>query len=253
MTKPIIAINCDIKHNDEVCADYLSEYIAYPDAIELAGGIPLLVPPVGDDADLRQILDGVDGLVLVGGDDFEPSVFGQEKHEKATLMFPRRQAFDFRLTKMAVGMKLPVLGVCCGGQILNLALGGTLHQHVPDVYGMQIVHARGKELALRGEQRLHKVEVEPDTLLAGIVGAGELDVNTIHHQAVDRLADGLRVSSRAVDGLVETIEYADQRNNGFLLGVQWHPEQLCAKRPKHLALFEALVAAAIEYREGRRV
>ncbi len=253
MQKPIIAINCDIKHNEEVCADYLSEYTDYPDSIERAGGIPLLVPPLADDADLREVLRGVHGIVLVGGDDFEPSVFGQEKHEKATLMFPRRQEFDFRLTAMVLEMGLPVMGVCCGEQIINLALGGTLHQHVPDAYGMQIVHARGKELARCGEHRYHKVEVEPDSLLAEIIGAGEVKVNSIHHQAIDKLAEGLRVSARSVDGLVEVIEYADRREKGFMLGVEWHPEQLSAQQPEHLALFEALVKAAIEYRNGGRV
>ena len=252
MTKPIIAINCDIKHNKEVCADYLSEYIAYPDAVERAGGIPLLIPPVSDDADLREILKGVHGMVLVGGDDFEPSVFGQEKHEKATLMFPRRQAFDFRLTAMVLKMGLPVMGVCCGEQILNLALGGTLHQHVPDVYGLQIIHARGEELARRGEERYHRVNIEPDSLVAEIVNATTVEVNTNHHQAVAELAEGLRVTARSVDGLVEAFEYSERREKPFLLGVQWHPERICAEHPKHLALFEALVAAAVEYRDGRR-
>ena len=253
MQKPVIAINCDIKRNEEVCADYLSTYTDYPDSVERAGGVPLLIPPLADEADLREVLKGVHGIVLTGGDDIDPAAYGQEWHEKSTPIFPRRQNFDLRLVPIVLEMGLPTLGVCDGHEEINIALGGTLHQHVPDVYGMQIIHARGKELARRGEERYHNVSIEPDSMVAEITGKTRLEVNSIHQQAIDRLGEGLRVTARSIDGVIEAIEYADRREKPFILGLQWHPERLSANRPDQLALFEALVRAAIEYRAGERV
>ncbi len=249
MTKPIIAINCDIKRNEEVCADYLSTYTAYPDSVEKAGGIPLLIPPLADDSDLDKVLAAVDGLVLTGGDDINPDMFGQAMHEKSTLMFPRRQDFDFRLLTMALEMKIPILAVCGGLQQINIALGGSLHQHIADAYGEQIIHIRGKELSRRGEERYHGVRLAPDSLIAGIIGKETIEANSIHHQAVDRLGEGLKAVGHSVDGVIEALEFIDKTDRGLLIAIQWHPEHL-SDRPEHLALFESLVGAAVEYREG---
>ena len=192
----------------------------YVDAVQLAGGMAVLLPP--DPALLarpQELLELLDGLLLAGGADIDPGAYGQAVHAETQDSVPERDAFEIALTRGAIERDLPVLGICRGMQLINVALGGTLTQHLPE-------HLRGEEVhrkvigSFDGSE--HRVEVFADTLARRVIGDGSHPTKSHHHQGVDRVGEGLRVSARAVeDGLVEAIELPDR---SFVLGVQWHPE-----------------------------
>jgi putative glutamine amidotransferase len=191
-------------------------------ALEAAGAMPVVLPPVGD---AEAVLARLDGICLSGGPDLDPAAYGaRERHPELGETEPSLDAFELALARAALAAGTPILGVCRGAQALNVAAGGTLHQHL-----------EGHRQTEPGTLATEIVQVADATLLARILGAGPLAVNTFHHQAVDRVGAGLRVVARAVDGTVEAIEGA-----GFTLGVQWHAEALA----EHLPLFAALVDAA---------
>jgi putative glutamine amidotransferase len=196
--------------------------VTYLLAIERAGGVPVVLPPIVDDVDC--VVERVDGVCLSGGPDLDPAAYGaHERHAELGPTEPPLDAFELALARAAIARGTPLLGICRGAQALNVACGGTLHQHVP-----------GHRQAEPGATATHDVEVLPGTRLAALLGAGTLAVNSFHHQAVDRLGRGLSIAARAADGTVEAIEGA-----GFVLGVQWHAEALADRR-----LFEALTIAA---------
>jgi putative glutamine amidotransferase len=202
--------------------------MTYLRAVERAGGVPVVLPPCVTDLD--GLLARLDGVCLSGGPDLDPEAYGAaERHAELGPTEPSLDAFELALARAAMERAVPVLGICRGSQALNVACGGTLHQHVP-----------GHRQAEAGTQTTHAVDVLAGTRLAGVIGAWALPVNSFHHQAVDRLGRGLRVAARAGDGTVEAIEGTGAR---FVLGVQWHAEAL-AEEPLHLGLFAALVQAA---------
>jgi putative glutamine amidotransferase len=191
-------------------------------ALEAAGAMPVVLPPIGDAA---AVLDRLDGVCLSGGPDLDPAAYGAPgRHPELGPTEPSLDAFELALARAARERGMPVLGVCRGAQALNVACGGTLHQHVPG--------HRQSEAATRPT---HDVHVDAGSRVARLLGAGRQAVNSFHHQAVDRLGAGLRAVAHAPDGTVEAIE-----GEGFLVGVQWHAETLAAHGP----LFEALVLAA---------
>ncbi len=241
--KPIVGLNCSYKPNRKYAAHESFVFEQYYDSVASAGGLPVLLPPLADDASLDALLRLCRGLVLIGGDDMDPSRYGQKPHEKTEVMQPRRDEFDFRLARAAVRLGVPTLAICGGCQLLNVAQGGTLHQHVPDVYGEGVLHAPTDEMRKEGRERMHGVHIEKGTLLHSVVGRDELEVNSSHHQSVDRPADGLRVSARSPDGVIEALEWTDQPGRPFVLAVQWHPERISSVR-EHMLLFEALVNTA---------
>jgi putative glutamine amidotransferase len=199
---------------------------AYVDAVERAGGVPLLVPP---GAAIDETLDVVDGLIFSGGSDLDPELYGAEAHAETAGIVRERDDFELALMQAALGRDLPVLAICRGSQILNVALGGGLEQHVPDRVGTD-VH---KETA--GVFAEHDVALVPETQLASILGERH-DVKSHHHQGFGELGRGLREAARAPDGTLEAVEDPARR---FTLGVLWHPEE-----GDDMALFEALVEAA---------
>ena len=233
MSGPRIGLNCDVATpggKDRVTVPWV-----YLDAVQRAGGLPMLLPPVDAEGAVAAYLADIDGLVLIGGADYDPQLYGQSAHAKTKLVAERRQRFDVRLAKAAAAAGVPTLGICGGIQLLNVALGGTLIQHIADAVPEALTHTRSGEA-----EGFHEVTVAGGSRLAGVVGAGPLEVNSSHHQAIGEPAPGLTVTARAPDGVVEAVEGTGE---AFLLGVQWHPERL-ADRPEHLALFQALVAAA---------
>jgi len=203
---------------------------AYVRAVTRAGGVPLLVPP---GAAVEETLDAVDGLIFSGGSDLDPDLYGADAHDETGGIVRERDEFELALMQAALARDLPVLAICRGSQVLNVALGGVLEQHVPDRVGTD-VH---KETA--GVFAEHDVELVPETQLASILGDRH-DVKSHHHQGFGDLGRGLREAARAPDGTVEAVEAPDRR---FALGVLWHPEE-----GEDLALFEALVEAAAERR-----
>jgi putative glutamine amidotransferase len=197
--------------------------ITYTQSIERAGAIPVVLPPVV--SDLESLIARLDGVCLSGGPDLDPDAYGARvRHAELGPTEPSLDAFELALARAALERDMPVLGICRGAQALNVACGGTLHQHLP-----------GHRQSEPGCTATHEVEVLPRTRLAALIGAGVHAVNSFHHQAVDRVGSGLRVSARAADGTVEAIE----GGRGFAVGVQWHAETLADGR-----LFEALADAA---------
>jgi putative glutamine amidotransferase len=217
--------------------------MTYVRAIESAGALPVVLPPVGQ-ADVRRLVARLDGLVLSGGPDLAPAAYGAEPHLELGSTEPSLDAFEFALARQAVGVKLPILGICRGAQTLNVAAGGTLHQHLPDVVGDAISHRQ----TVDGHVPTHPVAVLPGSRLAVALGATHLSVNSFHHQAVDRLGDGLRACAWAPDGTIEAIEDPEQ---AFVVAVQWHAETLRGV-PGHPALFEELVRVAAGSTQLRR-
>ena len=205
--------------------------LTYLRAIEQAGGLPVVLPPV-DAACVPLLLDRLDGLCLSGGPDLDPAAYGARRHHEVGPTEPALDAFELALAREADRRGIPTLGVCRGAQTLNVARGGTLHQHVED--------HRQTELAT---VPTHEIDVVLPSRVGRIVGCARMAVNSFHHQAVDQLGAGLRVAACADDGVIEGIEAPE---HPFLIGVQWHVETL-VDRPGHLALFRGLIRAA-----GRR-
>src|SRR5215213_5523441 len=194
----------------------------YLQALERAGAVPVVLPPCV--SDLGALLSRLDGVCLSGGPDLDPDAYGsRERHAELGPTEPSLDDFELALARAALARGVPLLGICRGAQALNVACGGTLHQHLP-----------GHRQSEPGCRVTHEVEVLPGTRLAGLIGAGPLAVNSFHHQAVERLGRGLRVAARAADGTVEAIE-----GPGFAIGVQWHAEALADGR-----LFAALASAS---------
>ena len=209
--------------------------LAYVDAVEAAGGRALLVPPSA--GGVEETLDVLDGLILSGGADLDPASYGAEAHPETSDVRPERDSAELALLEAALARDLPVLAVCRGSQVLNVALGGDLVQHLPEVVG----HKGHKHTP--GVFADHDVDVLPGTKLHEVIGE-HAPVKSHHHQGYGRLGDGLREAARADDGTLEAIEDPRRR---FALGVLWHPEE-----GEDAALFQALVAEAKRYREERR-
>ena len=208
--------------------------MTYMRAVDAAGGLPIVLPPVALE-NVPDLLERLDGICLSGGPDLDPDAYGaSSRHPELGPTEPTLDAFELAVAHAADTAGLPLLGICRGAQALNVARGGTLHQHVA-----------GHRQAAMGTVRTHSVTVVAGSRLAAITGGGELEVNSFHHQAVDTPGAGLKVVAHAVDGTAEAIE---DRTRELFVGVQWHAETLM-DRPEHGALFSALVDAA---QTGRR-
>jgi putative glutamine amidotransferase len=217
----------------DVRASFLPE--VYLDAVTRSGGIAVLLPPQPVTAEIAdRVLDGLDGLIVTGGKDVDPARYGQAPHPSTDRPALDRDDWEDALLRAAIRRELPFLGICRGAQMLNVALGGTLIQHLPDVVGSDRYNIGGDKF------NQVAVEVEPGSELSDLVGAGVAG-KVHHHQAIDRLGDGLSVSARAEDGIIQAIELDSVP---FGVAVQWHPEE----SQDDLRLFAGLVEAARAYR-----
>jgi putative glutamine amidotransferase len=207
----------------------------YVEAVGRAGALAVVVPPLPGPA-IPALLDRVDGICLSGGPDLHPSAYGAAPHPQLGPTEPHLDAFELALARAADERDMPILAICRGAQVLNVARGGTLHQHLPDVVGEAVSH-RQRQVA--GEVT-HGVTVAPESRLAEIVGRRDVRVNSFHHQAVQLLGERLSLSAWAEDGTVEAFEAVDR---SFVVGVQWHAECL-VDHAEQAALFTALVAAS---------
>jgi putative glutamine amidotransferase len=212
--------------------------LTYMRAIEAAGGIPVVVPPLSGDA-VVPLLGQVAGVCLSGGPDLDPVAYGTCRHELTGPTWEHLDRFELDLARAADAQGLPILAVCRGMQVLNVSRGGTLHQHLPDVAGDRIQHRQIEESG----RPTHWVAIDLDSRLGGILGSQRKMVNSFHHQAVNTLGQRLRVSARASDGTIEAVEAVDRN---FVLGVQWHAECLAAQKD-HAGVFRAFIEAARWY------
>ena len=237
--KPVIGLTTYLEQAKTGIWDVPAAFLpkVYFEAVNRAGGIAVLLPPQPVDANVAaRVLDGLDGLIITGGKDVDPARYGQEPHPATDEPRRDRDAWEDALLTAAIERELPFLGICRGAQVLNVALGGTLHQHLPDVLGTTRYNAGG------GTFTENMVAVEASTRLATVLsGTDSLAIKSYHHQAIDVLADGLVVSARSDDGTVQAVELEAVP---FGLAVQWHPEE----NPDDIRLFEGLVEAARKYR-----
>jgi putative glutamine amidotransferase len=238
-SRPVLGLTTYLQQAQTSVWDVRASFLPaiYFEGVNLAGGIAVLLPPQPVDADVAErILDGLDGLIITGGRDVDPATYGQQKHaatDEAVADNRQRDALEFALVTGAIGRRIPVLGICRGAQVVNVALGGTLHQHLPDVVG-HTHHQEGNAVFSTSA-----VRTVPGTRLAGLIGESS-DAQCYHHQAIDRLGDGLIVSAQDSDGIIEAVEIPGER---FVLAVQWHPEE----RLDDLRLFAGVVEAAAAY------
>ncbi|WP_460723056.1 gamma-glutamyl-gamma-aminobutyrate hydrolase family protein [Microbacterium aureliae] len=210
-------------------------------SVTAAGGVAVLLPPQGDpdpEAAAAAVLDGLDGLILTGGLDVQPELYGQERHPLTDPARPDRDAWELALVRGAEERGIPVLAICRGLQLVNVARGGTLHQHLPEALGTERYRIGGGVFAD------NIVDVAPGTRLAGMLGAGDFAVHSYHHQGIDRLGDGLVAVAHTDDGLVQAFESTGE---SYLVGVQWHPEENIEDK----RLFAGLVAQAAGYAARR--
>jgi len=238
--QPIIGVTCDLDLGTgrESRAPGRKIHILYDDyvqAILSSGGLPVLLPPVLGAANRTAYVEHLHGLVIPGSPaDIDPACYGEEPHQRLGPVNPLRTNFEIQLARLAVTRGLPVFGVCGGAQVLNVALGGSLYQDIPSQIPKAYKHSGFSEPA-------HTIDLVPGTRLATIVGAHELRVNSLHHQAIKVPGHGLVVSASARDGVIEAVEIPDQP---FVVGVQWHPERLFIEDKTAQQLFTAFVQAA---------
>ena len=207
---------------------------AYLDGVTRGGGVAVLLPPQPVDTGAAgRVLDALDGLIITGGRDVDPGSYGHEPHPETDEPARDRDAWEFALTDAALQRRMPILGICRGAQVLNVALGGTLHQHLPDVIGHSGHRAGDAVFATSA------VRTVAGSRVAGMVGSSA-EVKCYHHQAIDRLGDGLVVSAADADGVIEAVEIPGP---DFVVAVQWHPEETL----EDLRIFSGLVQAARDY------
>lgn len=221
-------------------ADNIGVPVPYVDALRRAGGLEAVVMTEPLDADeLEESLDRFDGVLLLGGGDLDPSTYGAAPAEKAYGIHEPRDASELALTRAAVDRGMPVLAICRGHQVLNVALGGALDQHIPDRDGVEEHGTPGKP----GGARVHDVGIDTGTRLAAAMRTLRAACSCHHHQAVERPGAGLRVTAQADDGVVEATELADS-DGPWVVSVQWHPEDTAATDATQQGLFDELVRAA---------
>jgi putative glutamine amidotransferase len=238
-TRPVIGINADFMPGSKTTSPRARLHAGYFDAVLAAGGLPVILPPLGKPAEIDAFLDRVDGFFLSGGLDLDPRKQKLPPHPAVQPMAERREQSDRLLVVSLLKRQVPLLAVGVGLHQLNVACGGTLYLHLPEDLPRALPHRD-----LTGGPHRHAVLLEPHTTIDEIYGGGEIRVNSDHHQAVREIGEGLRVGARAPDGVIEAIETED--TNWFCVAVQWHPESETASALDR-QLFEAFVEAALRH------
>jgi putative glutamine amidotransferase len=240
--KPLIGINSDFRPEKADAFPFSWVHAGYYDSVSKSGGIPVILPPLTNDDDLRQVVETLDGIVLTGCKlDLDPVRMGYDKHPASRPMPARREDFDRRLAELAFERKIPVLAIGAGMQTLNVICGGTLFQHIAEDILKPLHHRDPVEERLR-----HLIEIVPGTRMDQIYGPGEIRVNSDHHMAIDNLASMFRVSATCPDGVIEAYESAVE--NWFVLGVQFHPESHTASA-LDLQVFESFIEGCVQHVE----
>ena len=238
MKRPVIGISAANIFNERM----YSQRITYPQAIEAAGGLPLLLPCLPSAEHAAQVVSLLDGLLVPGGADVEPSFYGEERLPECGSSLESDDVYDLALIREAARQGKPILAICRGMQLVNTAFGGTLYQDIPAQTGSALRHP----MLEGGIENYHTAAIAEGSRLARILGAGEIRINSSHHQAVKMPAKGFTVTAKAPDGIVEAMESAD----GRILCVQWHPERMVdEERFRHL--FEMFVEQCTESRQPR--
>ena len=246
MHTPIVAVTASTKDFEGARRVRLNE--SYVSSVRAAGLVPIILAPL-EPTSIDRVLEMVQGVVLTGGEDVDPGEYGAPMHPRCNPPHVQRDKCELAVARRARELGLPTLGICRGIQVINVALGGTLIQDIPSERPSEVRHDSEAER----DVRVHDVHVEKDSLLAEALGATDIQVNSYHHQAVDRVAPGIRVTARAPDGIIEGLESAD--DDWWMLAVQWHPEDLVEDaRSWDRGLFRAFAEGIVtrEAAGGRR-
>ncbi len=217
----------------------------YINAVMLSGGVPLAVPNIEGEENLDELVKLADGILFSGGEDVHPRYFKEEVLAGNMKICERRDKFEMGLAERVLPMDMPVLGICRGMQLLNIAAGGNIYQDIPMMYQTGLRHSNPDSSK---SDIVHTVKLQEGTRISGYYGPGSKGVNSFHHQAVKELAPAFLAAAYAEDGLIEAYENIGDR---FLVGVQWHPEMLFEKYPEELEIFKAFVESAKEYRDRK--
>lgn len=233
--KPIIGIVSNVlQHSNDFKGNVEVSYTIrdFIKGVNSVGGIPITIP-ISLEEDVKVYIDMIDGLLLAGGQDVSPFLYGEEPIIELGNTFLERDLFEIALIKEAMQQKKPIFGICRGLQIINVALGGTLHQDIPSQYKTTLKHNQQEEQAL---YPIHTINIDKDSILYDIVGEGAR-VNSLHHQSIKDLAGNLKVTARSIDEIVEGVESTDKEQ--YILAVQWHPEILLRNNDKSSKLLFA--------------
>jgi putative glutamine amidotransferase len=236
MKKPLIGIIGSLSVDQgEMFPGYERAFVNddYVQAVAMAGGIPFILPLISDPDAIREQVESMDAVIISGGVDVNPLLYGEEPVSELGYLCPERDVYDLEAVRIILEMDKPVIGICRGMQIMNVISGGTLYQDLSKNEVGKVKHLQNSKPDLA----THSVDVAEGTKLFGILG-GSAMVNSYHHQAVKELAPGFRVSARAKDGIIEAIE----KEEGFAIGVQWHPEMIARKDSRMLELFRELIS-----------
>jgi putative glutamine amidotransferase len=242
---PIIGITATLKEDMDAVAErplgrFVRADLDYVEGVEGGGGVPVVLPPTGDERSAEAVIHSLDGLLLSGGSDLDPGYYGEEAVPELGVTLPERDAFEIALVGMALRRGMPVFGICRGMQVLNVALGGTLYQDLPSQWERDVLKHRQDTPKW---QPTHEVSVEDGSYIAEVMDRELVKVNSYHHQGIKDLAEGLVVTGRSSDGVIEAVEAGDISER-WLLGVQWHAEAMRGAGPQQESLFEAHVSAA---------
>ena len=241
MTKPLIGIPMESNFPDKERKRLMFNGMpTYTHAVDANGGVPVYIPLELGEASLRAIYEKLDGLMLSGGVDVDPTAYGEEVLPQCGAIDPLRDATELKITQWALQDQKPILAICRGVQLLNVAMGGSLVQDIPTQHPDPIEHRFDRE---NFKDRWHPVAVEADSKLAHAFGATNLAVNTAHHQALKQVADGLHVTAQAPDQISEAVEGT---NGAWILGVQFHPERMLEQEPRAHGIFRDFVEACRE-------
>jgi putative glutamine amidotransferase len=242
---PIIGITATLKEDVDAVAErplgrFVRADLDYVEGVAGAGGAPVVLPPAGDERVAESVIQSLDGLLLSGGSDLDPGYYGEEPVPELGVTLPERDAFEMALVRVALRRGMPVFGICRGMQVLNVAFGGTLYQDLPSQWERDLLKHRQ---ATPKWQPTHEVRIEVGSYIASVMGRKMVKVNSYHHQGIRVLAEGLVVTGRSTDGVIEAVEASDLSER-WLLGVQWHAEAMRGAGPQQESLFEAHVSAA---------
>ena len=240
MKKPVIGINSSrvIKHetaySHSVIESLSNDYV---ESVIKAGGVPVILPILSDEESIRRQIELLDGVILSGGVDINPLLYNEEPSPKLGYIFPDKDTFDLLIVKIACELNKPILAICRGHQILNIAFGGTLYQDLSDMEGCYIKHQQ----QTKDGAATHTIDITPNSILHSILGSS-IVTNTFHHQAIKDLAPGFKVTAYSKDNVIEAIEQCDKK---FVVGVQFHPEIMTAYNDKNMfKLFKAFITAS---------
>lgn len=234
MTKPLIGMNADFRSAKQDAPAYSYVTAGYFDEILQAGGLPVIIPPYESEQDISEVLDQLDGVLLVGGADLDPRRDGWMLHPSVRIQDPRRESFDRCLMGLVAERRLPMFGVGAGMQLLNVSQGGNLLLHIPEDLPNALPHKDPLD-----PQHRHTLQLAQGSIMARVYGDGELRVNSMHHMAVDEVAPGFAVTARCPDGVVEAIE--STMPDWFAFGTQFHPEAETASA-LDMRIFEEFLA-----------